>query len=194
MAVRGEQSPAWLGVGLLVLGTGSWVGAGTTANAGVAPSVATAVVHRAPALEAPPTPVAVEPEPEPQAEPEPQPAPPCAPFVEVRFDHGVSQRPMEDDLAAIIDAANRHPGQTVVVEGYASASGTAEENLALSHRRAGKAKKALVDAGLPATRISVQAFGEYRPNLEGDEARDRRVVIRLDGMPACPPDEETRGD
>ena len=86
--------------------------------------------------------------------------------------------------------ADQFPDHKVVVEGYASADGSEQNNLQLSYRRATRAKATLVKHGIDDARITVQAFGEYRPNLDGDIDRDRRVIVKVQGVAACPQKEE----
>jgi len=121
------------------------------------------------------------PEPEPPKEPEV-----CAPQVELMFANGESELDRVEILRGFTATAEQFPDRKIVVEGYASADGTEQGNLQLSHRRASRAKANLVEQGIEEDRISVQAFGEYRPNLDGDIERDRRVIVKIQGVAACP--------
>ncbi len=210
--IAGEQSPVWLAAALLGVGVASWVGAGASAHAewkaqpkdeskdeskdepvvsaaatveNVAPAGSATEVHVAESAANPLAPRPAPAEPTVVAQPVAA-AEPCAPTVELQFSAGASEVADADALRTIVAAAREFEDRKVIVEGYASATGSPERNLELSHRRASKAKSKLVARGVAAKRVSVQAFGEYRPNLEGDEDRDRRVVIKLEGMPECP--------
>lgn len=192
--VPGEQTPAWLGASLLAVGLASWVGAGAVAQAQPSAEVVStrdqpgpATVTSAPQEQAPPPkepsddPVVILDRPEPEREAEP-----CAPVVELRFAQGATGVADAEALRKIVKAANAFETRKIVVEGYASAAGPSHRNLQLSHQRARRAKAKLVAQGIDPQRITVQAFGEYRPNLSGDENRDRRVVVKIQGMPSCP--------
>ncbi|MGH1341651.1 MAG: OmpA family protein [Nannocystales bacterium] len=185
--IAGENSPLWLSTGLVTLGLMGWLAAGVAAP--TEPGETRGVRKAAPALAA----VVSEPEPQPQpiakldTPTPPKPVPePCAPVVELQFASGSSDVADATALETILAAAERFSDRKIVVEGYASATGSPHRNLELSHRRAGRAKAKLVAAGIANKRVRVQAFGEYRPNLAGDADQDRRVLIRLEGLPSCP--------
>jgi OOP family OmpA-OmpF porin len=69
-----------------------------------------------------------------------------------------------------------------VVEGHTDNTGSDAYNQALSVRRANAVLKYLVDAGVPASRLSAQGFGESQPVADNDtaegRAQNRRVVLR----------------
>lgn len=193
-----DQLPGWLGPVLVGVGLIAWVGSGASAELGssaqppsATPSPATPPVEtteREPEPEATP-----EPEPEATAEPvvelevmperEPE---PCAESIELTFGSGAAGLDQPDLLQGFLGVAERFPDHKIVVEGYASAEGSEAANLRLSFRRAARVKALLVEEGIDAERIVPQAFGEYRLTLDGDEERDRRVVIRIQDVETCP--------
>ncbi|HWZ42588.1 MAG TPA: OmpA family protein [Candidatus Saccharimonadales bacterium] len=63
-----------------------------------------------------------------------------------------------------------YPKATLVLEAHADPRGTPEYNLALTERRAARAKKALVERGIPAANLETKAFGEQR-QLSDDEVK-----------------------
>lgn len=63
-----------------------------------------------------------------------------------------------------------YPKATLVLEAHADPRGTPEYNLALTERRAARAKKALVERGIPAASIETKAFGEQQ-QLSDEEVR-----------------------
>jgi outer membrane protein OmpA-like peptidoglycan-associated protein len=69
-----------------------------------------------------------------------------------------------------------------VVEGHTDSTGADAYNQALSERRANSVLRYLVDAGVPASRLSAQGFGESQPVADNDtaegRAQNRRVVLR----------------
>lgn len=71
----------------------------------------------------------------------------------------------------------------ILVIGHADRSGSADFNMALSSRRAEVVKRALVEAGVPASRVNTVAQGESDPLIATPdgvrEPQNRRVVIRF---------------
>ena len=69
---------------------------------------------------------------------------------------------------------------SVVVVGHCDERGTREYNLALGERRANAAKQFLVNAGVPASRVSTISYGKERPVATGSDeaswALNRRAV------------------
>jgi OOP family OmpA-OmpF porin len=74
------------------------------------------------------------------------------------------------------------PTATAVIEGHTDSQGADAYNQDLSVRRANAVMKYLVDAGVPAARLTAQGFGETQPvadNATADgRALNRRVVMR----------------
>lgn len=86
-------------------------------------------------------------------------------------------------LRAIAAKLQKDPEVRVRIEGHTDASGSAEENLVLSERRAEAVKAALVRRGVAAGRIETTGFGSSRPLVPersaGDRARNRRIQLTL---------------
>ncbi len=78
------------------------------------------------------------------------------------------------------------PGMMVRVEGHADPRGPEEMNAELSQRRAQAVASVLAEAGVPADRLIVEAYGESKSTSpEGDldaYAFDRRVTVTLEDM------------
>jgi len=74
----------------------------------------------------------------------------------------------------------KYPNVRVTLEGHCDERGTREYNLALGDRRANAAKTFLVNAGVPAARITVISYGKERPASQGSDegawAQNRRAV------------------
>jgi peptidoglycan-associated lipoprotein len=74
----------------------------------------------------------------------------------------------------------KFPRVNVTVEGHCDERGTREYNLALGDRRANSAKAFLVNAGIPASRITTISYGKERPVATGSDesawAQNRRAV------------------
>jgi peptidoglycan-associated lipoprotein len=77
-----------------------------------------------------------------------------------------------------------HPNVRILIGGYCDERGSNEYNLALGQNRADSAKKALVNAGVAASRIRVISYGKERPFCtESTEAcwqKNRRAGFSLD--------------
>jgi len=85
-------------------------------------------------------------------------------------------------LSGVAQLLKAHPDWHVLVEGHTDNIGAAPANLALSARRAGAVRDALVSKlGVPASSIEAKGFGDARPmednaTLQG-RARNRRVEL-----------------
>ncbi len=79
---------------------------------------------------------------------------------------------------------NSHTNVKIVIGGYCDERGSNEYNLALGQNRADSAKKALVNAGIAASRIRVISYGKEKPSCtESTEAcwqQNRRAGFSLD--------------
>jgi outer membrane protein OmpA-like peptidoglycan-associated protein len=91
-------------------------------------------------------------------------APPAA-FNAVHFAPGKSEIPTDEmvNIAKVADYMKQHAGAFVMLDGHADPRGTNAYNAALSQRRADAVRDALVQAGVPAERITTVASGEGRP-------------------------------
>jgi outer membrane protein OmpA-like peptidoglycan-associated protein len=71
----------------------------------------------------------------------------------------------------------------ISIEGHTDSIGSAEHNLALSKDRATAVKSYLVKAGIPASRLEVQAFGSTKPiatnSSEDGRSQNRRVQFTI---------------
>ena len=84
-----------------------------------------------------------------------------------------------DQVKTILE---ENPDGIVLVQGHASEDGSEEYNLALSQKRAEAVKAKLVELGIDASRLEVEAFGEQQPigdntTTEG-RVKSRRVEFK----------------
>ncbi len=81
-------------------------------------------------------------------------------------------------IAAIL---GRYPDRRILVEGHTDSVGDEEANLALSERRAGAVREALIAGGIEAARVRAAGYGETRPLSDNEtpagRAANRRVEI-----------------
>ena len=77
-----------------------------------------------------------------------------------------------------------HPNVKILIGGYCDERGSDEYNLALGQNRADSAKKALIDAGVAASRIRVISYGKEKPfcteSTESCWQKNRRAGFSLD--------------
>lgn len=193
----GDGVPTWVGCAGLLAGAGLWLLVGTLAMRDAATS-ATAAFHGGFARRTAPAHAKAMPTPNATISTPPEATRPatadgvrsCAPTLELGFDGGSSEigEPDPPGLDALVAWAGAHPEARLVLEAFASADGGPDENLALSHARGQAARRLLRDRGIAMARMQVQAFGEYRSMDEQSVTHDRRVVVRVDGMPTCVPE------
>lgn len=79
---------------------------------------------------------------------------------------------------------NAHTGIKVLIGGYCDERGSAEYNLALGENRANAAKTALVNAGVPASRVRVVSYGKEKQfcteQAESCYQQNRRAQFLID--------------
>ena len=96
------------------------------------------------------------------------------------------------NLRKLADVLAQNPERTVLVEGFTDSVGGAAYNLALSERRAGAVRSALVGMGVAPQRIATKGYGEAFPvaanDTAGNKQLNRRVEIVLSnsGAPIAP--------
>lgn len=109
---------------------------------------------------------------------------------QIHFDYDKSD--IRPDDQGILDWKARlllaNPAMTIRISGHADERGSDEYNLALSNRRAGAAKRYLVNKGIAESRITTDAYGEERPldtgSTEEAWARNRRDEFVITAAPA----------
>lgn len=115
----------------------------------------------------------------------------CPPVFEVQFgrDSAAFDRDgIRSQAPALVAWLAAHPDTTMVVDGYADASGDPGSNLKLSYERATAVVAELAGAGMPADRMEARGFGEYQPVVgeAADSGRNRRVTTAVPGYEGCP--------
>lgn len=104
----------------------------------------------------------------------------------VFFDWGKSE--LGNDAKATLDKfAERYAAtpRPMTVDGHSDKSGASAGNLASSRKRAGMVRDYLASKGVPATAMTVRAYGETWPIIATEdgvrEVQNRRVEIRWAG-------------
>ncbi|MES2277728.1 MAG: OmpA family protein [Bacteroidota bacterium] len=149
------------------------------------------LVQKPATVEEPAKPVAPpveEKKPEPVKEqPAPAPTPPPAPdynFSNIQFEFNSAV--LKTGAYTILDKASRElkkdPSVKFTLNGYASAEGTDEHNMALSQERANAVKTYLINSGVSSDMLNAKGYGEANPvsknTDEAGRALNRRVEIR----------------
>lgn len=84
------------------------------------------------------------------------------------------------NIAKIAAFLTSYPERTAVIEGHTDSMGEGDYNLDLSRDRAFAVREALVQAGVAATRISTQGFGEALPVASNQSAAGRQKNRRVE--------------
>jgi len=90
----------------------------------------------------------------------------------------------EPTLREIAKILSLNPERCVLVEGHTDATGNAERNLELSHKRAGSVVKFIVEkSGIDRNRLIPLGKGSSEPvkNLDPRDPKNRRVVFKVVG-------------
>jgi len=93
---------------------------------------------------------------------------------------------------ALVTFLNENPERNVLIEGFTDSVGGAEFNLGLSQRRADAVRTALVERGIPGTRIRTRGYGQEYPVASNATAagrqQNRRVEIVISDPQGTIPD------
>jgi OOP family OmpA-OmpF porin len=144
-----------------------------------------------------PTPVAeVAPQPAPVETPKPAPAPvaqqetpppvekPDYNFsnIQFEFNSGILKTESYPIMDKAASAMKKDPSVRFVLNGNASAEGSAEHNMSLSVERANAVKAYLVNSGVSANSLEAKGYGESKPvadnTTEAGRTLNRRVEIK----------------
>src|SRR3569833_1219042 len=113
--------------------------------------------------------------------PAPAPAPPNYNFSNIQFEFDSSI--LRTDAYPILDKAaaemKKDPSATFILNGYASAEGTAAHNMTLSQDRANSVKAYIVNTGVPAANITTKGNGTSNP-IADNSTEAGRVLNRRD--------------
>lgn len=106
------------------------------------------------------------------------------------FESAKSQLPTEakNAIQKIALQAQTWVDHTIIIKGHTDNVGTIEYNKSLSQARAEEVKMLFAKAGVPSTRIQIEALGETQPlvsnNYKTGRQQNRRVEILLTNKPA----------
>jgi outer membrane protein OmpA-like peptidoglycan-associated protein len=95
-------------------------------------------------------------------------------------------------LRKLADVLQKNPERTILVEGFTDNVGGDAYNQALSERRAGAVRSAIIGMGVAPERIAMRGYGETYPVISNDTAANRQlnrrveIVLSEDGQPINP--------
>jgi outer membrane protein OmpA-like peptidoglycan-associated protein len=104
------------------------------------------------------------------------------------FEAGADLSGGGNDLLRNLALSLRHYDHTALaIAGYTDTTGSAEQNVAVSDRRAKAVAGALASDGVAPGRVSAQGYGETNPRVKTgedvNEPRNRRIEIRITAAP-----------
>ena len=101
---------------------------------------------------------------------------------DVLFDSGQARLLAEGSrsMVKLADFFKRNPERTASIEGFTDSVGSATANLDLSQRRANAVMAALIELGVPANRMSAEAFGEEMPTASNVTPIGRKLNRRVE--------------
>ena len=103
-------------------------------------------------------------------------------FGDVLFGSDLSRLNVEGSRTAqkLANVLVQNPLRSVLIEGFADSTGSAEHNQALSERRADAVRVALEEMGVARERISMRGYGEAYPVADNDSSQSRQLNRRVE--------------
>ncbi|NOI68729.1 OmpA family protein [Vibrio sp. 99-8-1] len=90
-----------------------------------------------------------------------------------------------NEITKMVDFLQRYPQTSVELQGYASKTGDAAHNMALSKQRAEQVKQHIVDEGVDSSRVTIVGYGDTSLEDSGESeqshAMNRRVTATVVG-------------
>ncbi len=86
----------------------------------------------------------------------------------------------EDSAQKLAKILGLNPQRTVLIEGFADSTGSAQYNQKLSERRAMAVQNALQSLGVGRERVEVRGYGESYPVADNDSAQNRQMNRRVE--------------
>jgi len=94
------------------------------------------------------------------------------------------------ELNELVNYMKRRKNIEVEIAGHTDNTGSEEDNLKLSQRRADRVKKYLINEGIDARRIKAKGYGENQPvagnNTKEGKQKNRRTEVRIIGESYSP--------
>ena len=93
------------------------------------------------------------------------------------FDSSVLSPESREVLDNNAEWLKENPERSLTIEGHTDEQGTEEYNVALGDQRARAARDYLVALGIDKARIKIISYGEEKPAVAGDDAKNRRSMF-----------------
>ncbi|WP_375753961.1 OmpA family protein [Vibrio sp. HN007] len=89
------------------------------------------------------------------------------------------------EIKSMVEFLGLYPETSVEIQGYASRTGSATHNLALSKERANEVRDAIIQLGIEPSRVTITGYGDSVLDRDGesevDHALNRRVTASVIG-------------
>ncbi len=102
--------------------------------------------------------------------------------VKFDFDKSVVKPAFMPEIQKVADFMKQNPGYSVVLEGHTDSKGSDAYNQKLSDSRAKAVAKALANLGVPAAKVTTEAYGESKPVATNDTEAGRAENRRVDAL------------
>lgn len=102
--------------------------------------------------------------------------------VKFDFDKSVVKPAFMPEIQKVADFMKQNPGYSVVLEGHTDSKGSDAYNQKLSDSRAKAVAKALSNLGVPAAKVTTEAYGESKPVATNDTEAGRAENRRVDAL------------
>ena len=100
--------------------------------------------------------------------------------VNFAFDKSVVKPEFMPKIQEVADFMKQNPGFRVVLEGHTDSKGSDAYNMKLSDQRAKAVEKVLEGLGVPAAKVTTEAYGETKPVATNDTEEGRAENRRVD--------------
>jgi len=100
--------------------------------------------------------------------------------VNFAFNKSVIKPEFMPKIQEVADFMKQNPGYRVVLEGHTDSKGSDAYNMKLSSERAKAVEKAIESLGVPAAKVTTEAFGKSKPIATNDTEEGRAENRRVD--------------
>ena len=104
------------------------------------------------------------------------------PVIYFAYDRSAIGASEQYKLQQVAKYLNENTAFGLIIEGHCDEKGSAEYNRALGERRANSVRNFLSNAGVSTGRMKTISYGEDRPAVKGEHAKNRRAQLILAKM------------
>jgi len=102
--------------------------------------------------------------------------------VNFAFDKAIVKPEFMPKIQEVADFMKQNPGYRVVLEGHTDSKGSDAYNMKLSAQRAKAVEKIIENLGVPAAKVTTEAYGESKPIATNDTEEGRAENRRVDAV------------